>query len=123
MQPFVFHFPTKIVFGSGKLAETGQEAKKLQKVTAPVLHMMSSSGLLREEILQWLAALRDPPDESALENLIEMELMQNELSWQLGNVQRTLRDFLDKQNGRMKPDDAQRYQNISDDLSKCLEKK
>jgi alcohol dehydrogenase YqhD (iron-dependent ADH family) len=31
MQPFTFHFPTKIVFGSGKLAETGQEAKRLGK--------------------------------------------------------------------------------------------
>jgi alcohol dehydrogenase YqhD (iron-dependent ADH family) len=31
LQPFVFHFPTKIVFGSGKLAQAGQEAKNLGK--------------------------------------------------------------------------------------------
>ena len=31
MESFVFHFPTKIVFGSGKLATTGQEAKALGK--------------------------------------------------------------------------------------------
>ncbi|HTB21766.1 MAG TPA: iron-containing alcohol dehydrogenase [bacterium] len=29
MQPFVFHFNTKIHFGSGKLAETGAEAKRM----------------------------------------------------------------------------------------------
>jgi alcohol dehydrogenase YqhD (iron-dependent ADH family) len=31
VQPFVFHLPTKIVFGSGKLAECGQEARRLGK--------------------------------------------------------------------------------------------
>jgi alcohol dehydrogenase YqhD (iron-dependent ADH family) len=29
MQAFTFHFPTKIIFGSGKLAEAGNEAKAL----------------------------------------------------------------------------------------------
>lgn len=31
MEPFVFYCPTRIIFGSGKLAEVGNEAKKLGK--------------------------------------------------------------------------------------------
>jgi alcohol dehydrogenase YqhD (iron-dependent ADH family) len=60
MQPFVYQLPTKIVFGSGKLAEAGTEAKKLGKkpllltgrtamqrtgVLAKVLGMLKSQGL------------------------------------------------------------------------------
>jgi alcohol dehydrogenase YqhD (iron-dependent ADH family) len=49
MEPFVFKLPTKIIFGSGKLAETGQEAKVLGK--RPLLltgrRAMQELGVLR----------------------------------------------------------------------------
>jgi alcohol dehydrogenase len=48
VEPFVFHFPTKIVFGSGKLAAAGSEAKTLGK--RPLLltgrTAMQKSGIL-----------------------------------------------------------------------------
>ena len=50
MEPFVFHCPTKIVFGSGKLAEAGNEAKALGK--RPLLltgrTAMQKAGVLKK---------------------------------------------------------------------------
>ena len=62
MQPFTFHFPTKIVFGSGKLAETGQEAKKLGK--RPLLltgkTAMQKTGVLAKVVGMLKAVGCDP---------------------------------------------------------------
>jgi alcohol dehydrogenase YqhD (iron-dependent ADH family) len=49
VQPFVFQFPTKIVFGSGKLAEAGNEAKALGKRALLLTGRtaMQQSGILK----------------------------------------------------------------------------
>ena len=62
--------------------------------------MIYSSGLLREEILAWLQSLQQQPDESTLSELIETELMQNELYWQIKKVQRMLNEFVEKKAGQ-----------------------
>ncbi len=62
MQPFIFHFPTKIVFGSGKLAEAGNEAKWLGK--RPLLltgkTAMQASGVLKKVVGLLKASGLDP---------------------------------------------------------------
>lgn len=78
------------------LSGAGVEAKRIYKVTQPVVRMISSSGLLREEILAWLQSLQQQPDDGALSELIESELMQNELYWQIKKVHRLLNEFVEK---------------------------
>jgi len=94
------------------LSGAGVEAKRLYKVTQPVVRMISSSGLLREEILSWLQSLQQQPDEGALGELIESELMQNELYWQIKKVQRMLNEFVEKKLASLNANDQERVQRI-----------
>ncbi len=94
------------------LSGLGIEAKRLYKVTHPVVRMISSSGLLREEILTWLQTLLEHPDESALGELIESELMHNELYWQIKKVQRMLNDFAEKKAASLNASDQERLLRI-----------
>ena len=74
--------------------------------------MIYSSGLLREEILAWLQSLQQQPDDSTLSELIESELMQNELYWQIKKVQRMLNEFVEKKLASLKADDQARIRRI-----------
>lgn len=94
------------------LSGAGVEAKRMYKVTQPVVRMICSSGLLREEILAWLQSLQQQPDESTLSELIERELMQNELYWQIKKVQRMLNEFMEKKLATLKADDQVRVRRI-----------
>lgn len=57
--------------------------------------MMVSSGLIRDELLHWLAGLEANPDTAALTELNEIDLMQNELRWQVRNLLRAFGEFYD----------------------------
>jgi response regulator RpfG family c-di-GMP phosphodiesterase len=98
------------------LSGVGTEAKRLYKVTQPVVRMISSSGLLREEILAWLQLLQQQPDDSALGELIESELMQNELYWQIKKVQRMLNDFVEQKVASLSTDDQARVLRIQSSM-------
>ncbi|MBU1190246.1 MAG: HD domain-containing protein [Gammaproteobacteria bacterium] len=57
--------------------------------------MMVSSGLVRIELTTWLGSLAQEPDESVLAELNEIDLMQNELRWQIRNLLRAFGEFYD----------------------------
>ncbi len=59
-----------------------------------VLSKTTQAGLEGEDILQWLDACAQDNDASALRELNELELMENELIWHVGNVQRTAGVYL-----------------------------
>lgn len=61
--------------------------------------MMVSSGLIRDELLQWLDGLEANPDAVALTELNEIDLMQNELRWQVRNLLRAFGEFYDLECG------------------------
>ena len=69
--------------------------KKILKVARPLAVMIYASGLVKNELLGWLEGLQNNADESLIKDLTEMELMQNELYWQLKNVCRVIDDSLD----------------------------
>lgn len=54
-----------------------------------VLMKTTSAGLEGDDILQWLDGCAQDDDAGALRELNELELMENELFWHIGNVQRT----------------------------------
>jgi hypothetical protein len=64
-------------------------------VIGPVAVMIQSSGLVRDELTLWFKKLRDQPDASALRELIETDLMQSELLWQLKKAIRFVAEYLD----------------------------
>jgi HD-GYP domain-containing protein (c-di-GMP phosphodiesterase class II) len=69
--------------------------RRLESVIDPVAVMIQSSGLVRDELTLWFKKLRDQPDESALRDLIETDLMQSELLWQLKKAIRVVTEYLD----------------------------
>jgi HD-GYP domain-containing protein (c-di-GMP phosphodiesterase class II) len=60
--------------------------KDLLRALEHVRAMILSSGMLREELLSWLEDLKEGPNPDALGELVEMDLMFNELRWQLKNL-------------------------------------
>lgn len=71
----------------------GKHGKTLAKVITQVLGIIIKSGMVRGEIITWLDAKKNSPEEADMEELCEMEFMQAELLWQLNKVQRTLNAF------------------------------
>lgn len=67
----------------------------LCKIVNHVNTMMNQSGLLDPRLFQWLARLGESPHTDALAELNELELMQNELKWQLRNARRVLDGVVD----------------------------
>ncbi len=57
--------------------------------------MALRSGLLKEELLSWLRSVEDIPEQSILGELIELDLMLNELKWQLRNLLHAFNQFLE----------------------------
>jgi hypothetical protein len=57
--------------------------------------MMISSGLIRDELLAWLDGLQAEPDTGMLAELNEIDLMQNELHWQIRNLLRAFGEYYD----------------------------
>lgn len=103
-------------------SNAGAEAKKMQRVIEPVAQMMRSSGLLGADILNWLDTLQSQPDDGAMPELVEIDLMQNELGWQLKKVQRALSEFLEKEIGSLTPDEDRLYAKIHQELVVSLNK-
>ncbi len=62
-----------------------------------VLTGITTSGMVRDELSDWIELIDDNIDESVLLEINEIELMQNELIWQISRAQRTLNTFLERE--------------------------
>jgi len=62
-----------------------------------VLNGITTSGMARDELLGWIELIDDNIDDSVLLEINEIELMQNELIWQIGSAQRTFSAFLERE--------------------------
>ncbi|MBI4698652.1 MAG: HD domain-containing protein [Nitrospirae bacterium] len=76
--------------------EQGDLNIKLINTINPISQMVTSSGLVENEFFNWLEELQKNMDESALENLVGRELMQNELYWQLKKACIIINEYMDK---------------------------
>ena len=79
--------------------ETGCKGCPVLRLAGRVLRMLRSSGMFQDELAQWLDHIhrRERTLEGALEELNTIELMQRELTWQLGSVRRALDEFLGRE--------------------------
>ena len=78
-----------------KSLHDNEKSKKFTSVVLPVVHMINSSGLGKEDILMWLKTLKLKDEQNNIRELIEMDLMQQELLWQLKKSVRFIDEFLD----------------------------
>ena len=63
-----------------------QAPSQLEYIVNPVVIMMRDSGIVNDEILVWLESLSDDSGKNDLEYLLELDLMQKELSWQFKKI-------------------------------------
>jgi HD-GYP domain-containing protein (c-di-GMP phosphodiesterase class II) len=103
-----------------KVKETPQSVS-MHKVATHVLTMSTQSGLVSAELFDWLSQVHASPDETALLELNEIELMQNELLWQLNNAARVLGMYLENSAERGAPECAA-LESIMAAMKLCLEK-
>jgi len=74
----------------------------------PFDKMIRQSGLIEEHVDRWLAHVIDTEDYNPLNELCELELMQNELYWQLKKVRNSFSYFLE-QEPNAGPDNMMRH--------------
>ncbi len=74
-------------------AAISMRGKDLLRALERVSEMVFSSGLIQEEFVGWLQTLDDTPDQTVMGELGEVELMLNELKWQLNNLLHALNSF------------------------------
>lgn len=73
----------------------GRAGRTVARLSERVLGMIHTSGLLREELIDWISQVKAHPEPELLEELNVIDLMQQELRWQLGSLRRSLDGFLD----------------------------
>ena len=76
--------------------DLADKASKLIAVIEPVDKMITSSGMVRDELTIWLKGLLLQNDEKSMRDLIELDLMQNELFWQLKKAVRVTNEFVER---------------------------
>lgn len=93
---------------------------KLTRVAQPVAFMLKSSGLVESEILDWLEVLQIESDNSDEGHLTEMDIMQNELCWQLKKVCKALNEYIDKDCYFIAPEQKNELWKISTQIEASL---
>ena len=95
------------------------KGQALHKITRLVLKMTNQSGLLREELYTWLTGLDNKPDMKALQELHDMDLMLNELQWQLNSACRACNAYFDEIQAPSASDKV--LQDIAKKMTQCLD--
>ncbi len=77
--------------------EYGPKGRVCVRTFNQLLTTITTSGMVRDELSDWMGLIDDRIDESVLIEINEIELMQNELIWQIGSAQRTFNAFLERE--------------------------
>lgn len=96
------------------------KAKKLFRVVSHVVGLVTTSGMIREDLIKWFETLQGSLEAKTLAELNEIELMQNELIWQINNAHRVLDAFIE-QHGETATGSSISLQDIRAGLQSCLE--
>ncbi|OKY75226.1 MAG: hypothetical protein BM485_09625 [Desulfobulbaceae bacterium DB1] len=96
-------------------------AMKLWKVTQPLAQMIYSSGLLADSFMDWLHKLGKDHSEVPLHELCEVELMQNELYWQIKKLDKSIDECLEENGLESEPASRQALELFSGRLKEILE--
>jgi len=91
------------------------------RVANHLLDMTTRSGVVSDELCLWLESLRTQPDPAALMELNELQLMLNELHWQLNNATKAFNAFFDSSCAETSAEHAALKQ-IAAEVEACLQK-
>lgn len=71
----------------------GRQGRAAARVATNVLEMIQSSGLDRDELIDWARRVENEPTDRHIDEIIETELLANELMWQLNSVHRACLNY------------------------------
>lgn len=77
--------------------ESGPKGRISMRTFSQLLNSIATSGMARDELLGWIKLIDNNIDDSILLEINEIDLMQNELIWQISNAQRTFNAFLERE--------------------------
>ena len=94
--------------------------KAMQHVIIPFDKMIRQSGLVEEHITKWLEHIQSTEGYNPLNELCELELMQNELYWQLKKTRNTYINFLDQEPNAGSDEIMQHLRKVSAEIDSFL---
>jgi HD-GYP domain-containing protein (c-di-GMP phosphodiesterase class II) len=101
----------------------GKAGNTMVRVLSPVTRMIRSSGIIEDHIFAWLRQLDDDCDEHCKKDLCEMELMQNELYFQLKKARNSYITFLEQEPNAGDADMMQHLAKVAAKIDEYLESK
>lgn len=100
--------------------ESNNNAQAMLHVIAPFFKMIKQSGLVEDHILIWLQHIKESQDYRPLNELCELELMQNELYWQLKKARTSFNAFLEQEPNAGSEEIMQQLNSMAEQIDKIL---
>lgn len=97
-----------------------KDGNTMLNIIEPFDKMLRQSGLVEPHIKIWLEHVKDSADYNPLHELCELELMQNELYWQLKKAKNSFTTFLKEEPDAGPEEVMQRLNSISIELDQVL---
>ena len=95
----------RMLLDLSKALKLGKAGETMLRVIRPVVHMIRSSGVIEEHIFKWLSGVGTDCDTECLNELCDMELMQNELYFQLKKARNAYITFLEQEPAAGSPEE------------------
>ncbi len=71
-----------------------RDKTKYHAALSPTFNVLVCSGLDKDELLKWLNSIKDTDENELLGELLETDLMQNELFWQVSKACKVINDYI-----------------------------
>lgn len=97
-----------------------RDGKAMLHIITPFDKMIRQSGLVEEHILKWLEYVKNSDNYNPLDELCELELMQNELYWQLKKSRNSFVNFLEQEPNAGSEEIMQHLNKISQEIDEFL---
>ena len=94
--------------------------KEMLHIITPFDKMVRQSGLVEDHIMKWLEHVKNSSDYNPLNELCELELMQNELYWQLKKARNSFINFLEQEPNAGSEETIQHLNKIAAEIENFL---
>ena len=100
--------------------ELQKDGEAMLHVITPFDKMIRQSGLVEEHIIKWLEHIKNTEGYDPLNELCELDLMQNELYWQLRKARNTFFNFIEREPNAGSEDIMQHLKKIAAEIDSFL---
>lgn len=98
----------------------GRAGETMLRVIKPVSEMIRSSGIIEDHILSWMQESLTDCNDQCLKEMCELELMQNELFFQLKKARNSYITFLEQEPTASSPEDMRHFSKLAARIDEFL---